>query len=480
MDPRILDLPSTTFFGKRLTRRQISNIQKTVEQFPFLSHRELGYTICEHLGWYTPKGDYRIQSCLRMLQKLEGFGILSLPEKAKKQSSHLKEIIWTSQTEAKPLIDDSLDSLTPLSLQVVTDKDTIKEWNESIDRHHYLGYRRPFGPHLRYFILDSRGRKLGCLLFEAATTILPCRDEWIGWQNQDYKKHLNLVVNNSRFLIFPWVKVNCLASKALSMATRQLAKDWEVEYAFRPVLVETFVDLTNYKATCYRAANWLYLGKTKGRKANKQAQFKNQKGVYVQPLAKDYQSILLDGPQPVSKPQRPLITDDSFVRFWQNITETVVVISNEYDRSWQKRRRILNTLLIILFIFRLVFSKGRQGYDITLTGLWEQCRILDIELPQSKPVRASTMCSARAKVDENIFKVLHDEILKKDSRSDTNTLWKGHRVFAVDGSKINLPRSLIDNGYPLPRGGWYPTRPFELLVPTTLEDSCGFRPLLPS
>ena len=149
----------------------------------------------------------------------------------------------------------------------------------------------------------------------------------------------------------------------------------------------------------------MYLGQTKGSKGSKQVQAKTQKAVYVQPLAKNYQSILLNGPQPIIKPQRPLTpstftVDDPFTRFWQSITEVVVGIANEYDRSWQKRRRVLNTLLIILFIFRLVFSKGRQGYDITLTGLWEQCRILGIELPQLKPVRASTMCSARAKVDE--------------------------------------------------------------------------------
>ncbi len=470
MDPRIETLPSTTFFGRRLTRKQIADIQKTVALFPSLSRRELGYTVCEHLGWLTPKGDHRIQSCLRMLETLEELDILSLPEKdMSKRSVPSKKITWTHRTDEKPLINDKLDSLTPLSLQIVTDQEAIKEWNEVVDRHHYLNYRRPFGPHLRYFILDNCGRRLGCLLFEAGTSTLPCRDEWIGWQNRAYKKHLNLVVNNSRFLIFPWVKVRHLASMALSMATRQLPTDWELKHAFKPVLMETFVDLTKFNATSYRAANWLYLGKTNGSRAYKNVKGKTQKGVYVQPLTKNYQSILLNGPQcaikkpvgkPTIKPHKNLaepMLEDSFVHLWQNIIKTVVIIADEYDRTWQKRQRVLNTLLIILFIFRLVFSKGKQGYDTTLIELWEQCRILDIELPQPKPVRASTMCSARAKVDENIFKVLHDEILKQDGISNSSTLWKGHKVFAVDGSKINLPRQLVDNGYQQPwEKAWYP------------------------
>jgi hypothetical protein len=113
------------------------------------------------------------------------------------------------------------------------------------------------------------GRQLGCLMFSYAVKSLPARDEWIGWQEKSHKKHLDLVANNNRFLIFPWVKVKCLASKALSMASRQLADDWEACHGYRPVLLETFVDLTKFDATCYRAANWHYLSETKGRVARK-------------------------------------------------------------------------------------------------------------------------------------------------------------------------------------------------------------------
>ena len=228
MDRRIEKLKSTTFGGKRFTRKQIATIQETVNTFSTLSRRELAHTICEHLRWYTPKGKNKIQSCLRALDSLEELGIVSLPEKLVSQKrGPQKKITWTAQTEEQPLIGDDLEQLSPICLQVVTEKDAISQWNEYADRHHYLGYKRPIGPHLRYFIRDKQGRPLGCLMFAYAVKSLPSRDKWIGWQDTSHKKHLDLVVNNNRFLILPWVKVKCLASKALSMASRQLADDWE-------------------------------------------------------------------------------------------------------------------------------------------------------------------------------------------------------------------------------------------------------------
>jgi hypothetical protein len=132
-------------------------------------------------------------------------------------------------------------------------------------------------------------------MFSYASKTLACRDEWIGWQNKVYKKHLDLVVNNNRFLVFPWVKVKCLASKTLSIAARQLADDWHTLHGYRPVLLETYVDVTKFNATCYRAANWHYLGKTKARAATKSCDEKTAKAVYVYPLLKNAKSILING-----------------------------------------------------------------------------------------------------------------------------------------------------------------------------------------
>ena len=264
MDPRIENLKSTTFFGKRLRRRQIADIQTTVSLYPGLGRRELGSTICEHLGWFTPNGDYRVQACLRMLEQLEELGILRLPAKRESMRRGPQKPPAEQESGApEAAIACGLQELAPLSLRLAREAADIEAWNGLVDQHHYLGYRRPFGRHLRYFLLDGQGRRLGCLLFTAGATQLPCRDAWIGWGERERAKRLEWVVCNSRFLLFPWVRVKCLASKALSMALRRLAEDWAAQHGYRPALVETFIDPERFDATCYRAANWRHIGRSK-------------------------------------------------------------------------------------------------------------------------------------------------------------------------------------------------------------------------
>ena len=393
MDPRIKNLKSTTFFGRRFTRRQIADIQQTVATFPALSRKELAQTICEHLHWRTPTGGNRVAAALGLLKRLERAGILTLPAKRARNRRPRKPVALTPRTAPQPRIEDRLRDLLPLRLQLATPEQTGL-WNEFVQRHHYLGYKQPLGPHLRYFLLDRHGRRLGCLLFSQATRSLLCRDAWVGWQQGAYKKHLDLVVAQPRFLLFPWVRVRFLASKTLALAARQLPADWQRRYARRPVLLETFVDPQRFRGTCYRAANWLRVGRTKG------------------------------------------------------LIGSLGGIAAAHDRRWQKRRRVLNTLLVMLFVFRLVFAPRRQGYVTTLAQLWAQCRTLEVPLPQPQPVSDAAMCKARPKVDETVFQQFHAEILR--CADQPGPAWLGHRVFAVDGSKLNLPRPLRDAGYTTP------------------------------
>ena len=292
MDPRIEALRSTTFFGRRLTRQQISEIQTTVAAFPSLSRHELGQTVCEQLGWRTGTGTNRIQLCQRLLEELERLGLLVLPAKDASYARGPRKPIEKSQrTEKQPAIAEPLGELLPLQLRLVLDEDEVSEWNEFVDRWHYAGFRHPLGPRLRYFVEDRHGRKLGCLQFSQAVVSLPCRDAWVGWPEDGWKAHLERVVGNTRFLLFPWVEVRNLASKVLSMAVRRLADDWEHQHGCRPVLVETFVNSSLFDGACYRAANWLDLGETRGGKG------KAPKRVYVYPLSADFREVLLHGPQ---------------------------------------------------------------------------------------------------------------------------------------------------------------------------------------
>ena len=452
MDPKIKALKSKTFFGRRLTRQQIADIQETVALLPNDSRNELCKTICEHLNWKTAKGDYRVRACMAMLEYLEQRGILKLPSVAEsKRPSCDAKPIQTAATNPQPEISATAAELGTLRLEPVDDRGQKQLWNAFIDRHHYIGYNRPFGPHLRYFLVDGQGRKLGCLLFESCTKALPCRDQWVGWHPKTRDRTRHLLLNNSRFLIFPWVRSRNLASRCLAMATRRLAGDWEERHGVRPVLVETFVDLEKYRASCYRAANWNFIGETAGMKG------KSKKSVYVIPLVENCLEVLRGERKAKARPTVPPkppseARDERFRRLWVNIAKSAAAVASLHDHMWQKRRRVLDSLLIILFVFRLILSKERIGYAATLRSLWDQCLHLGIPLPQPHPPTASSINGAREKLDEAAFISLHREFLAQFGAMP-EPLWKGKRIFAVNSSKINLPRPLANASYMISNEG---------------------------
>ena len=454
MDPRIKNLKSTTFLGLRLTRQQIVNIRDIVRLLPKLSRHELARTVCEQMRWKTPGGQDRVAFARRVLEELERLGVLTLPALNRALGRGLqKPVEITARSAPQPAVEQPLAALAPLRLQVVTEPAQVALWNEFVARYHPLGYRRPFGVHLRYFVLDRAGRRLGCLLFNYASRKLPCRDEWIGWQRQQHRKQLDRVLCNSRFLLFPWVRVHCLASMALGLAARQLPQDWRRQHGTRPVLLETFVNVREHRGTCYKAAGWQCVGETQGGRPPRK--------VFVRPLRPDFRAVLLTGRgaarrRPASArrqrsaPAAPAAREEQFVALWRDIIADVAQVAAAYDREWIRRRRKINTLLVVLFVFRLVFAPDRQGYALTLGQLWEQCRRLGLPLPSERPVAASAMSNARAKVRHQAFRDIHRALLARAADDDPRWLWRGHRVFAVDGSKIHLPRPLLGHGYRLP------------------------------
>ena len=162
-------------------------------------------------------------------------------------------------------------------------------------RYHYLGYQPLPGAQLRYLI-QSAEQVLGALGFGAAAWKTAARDQWIGWDREQRERNLHLIINNARMLILPWIHSRNLASKVLSMAARRLPADWEHRYAYRPVLLETFVRKDRFKGTCYKAANWIYLGDTQGR-GKLDVKHQNAvpvKKIFAYPLTSDFISRLTD------------------------------------------------------------------------------------------------------------------------------------------------------------------------------------------
>jgi hypothetical protein len=166
-----------------------------------------------------------------------------------------------------------------------------------MDRYHYLGYQIPFGAQLRYFIQSGIDReKLGCMQFSSPAWRMAARDRWIGWSDEQRRKNLQKIITNSRFLIFPWVRVKNLASSVLALAARTVPDDWLECYACRPLLMETLVDQKRYTGTCYRAANWVYVGETTGRgRMDRQNKYKGiaVKDIYLYPLSNNFRQELM-------------------------------------------------------------------------------------------------------------------------------------------------------------------------------------------
>ena len=288
--------------GRMFTIQELQEIQDIIRLFPKLSQTELAKTICEMLSWVAPNGKYKLESCRELLKKLATKQWIVLPEKQHTRSP-AKELhhFQTEMEAAEVEIQGTVSDIAPIELQSVRSQADIRLWNDYVGRYHSLGYKRPFGAHQRYFIWSGttpQRRRVGCMLFSASAWALSERDAWIGWSKEDRSQRLQLIVNNTRFLIFPWVKVKNLASKALSLAAKQVPIDWQERYGYKPVLLETFVDVARYKGTCYRAANWMALGLTTGRgRMDRYTQhLSSPKQIFLYPLCPDFRTQLVGLP----------------------------------------------------------------------------------------------------------------------------------------------------------------------------------------
>jgi hypothetical protein len=282
--------------GRRFTQQEIEQIRETVNLFPKLSRKELAQTICEHLEWFTASGSNKEDACLKLLIKLKKSGYIQLPPKnaqTRRNKSSKSSTAFTSRTQIRLAIVGKLSILGDVSMEVVHDKESEALWKEYMARYHYLGDTRPFGFFLRYFI-RNQSEILGCILFSGAAKSIGVRDRWIGWTENRRLRNLSWLINNSRFLIFPWVEVKFLASHVLGQVARRIGKDWYERWGYYPVLMETFVDGNYYSGTIYKASNWKQLGMTTGEGlVRKGRSYKTTpKDIFVKPLTKRFREIL--------------------------------------------------------------------------------------------------------------------------------------------------------------------------------------------
>jgi hypothetical protein len=279
--------------GKALTEGDLEAIRGVVHEADPPLRAEIARRVCEALGWYDVQGRPKLMSARVGLLRLHRAGVIELPP-PRNGNGNARGLVrpanaWPVSEPVRVVVGE----LSGLHLQPVAGKAASRLYNELIDRWHYLGYSALPGAQLRYLIRWDEGI-VGAIGFGAAAWKVAARDRWIGWGRAAREAHLGRVLNNARFLLLPWVKVKNLASKVLSLAAVRVSEDFPARYGERVVLLETFVQRPRYQGTCYRAANWQYVGETAGRgKCDRHHRAAlPRKAVYLYPLVADFRAAL--------------------------------------------------------------------------------------------------------------------------------------------------------------------------------------------
>jgi len=286
-------LVSTRFCGQDVTEAELATVRQVVAEFPGLSRMELGATVCEVVGWLRPSGSPKARECREWLEGLDAAGLLVLPGKQHgRQVGAGIPVPATSRGEPGLPLEGAVREVAPILLELVKTKAERRLWRELVGRYHYLGHAVPFGAHLRYLVWASRPERVvvGCVQVSSPAWRMAARDLWIGWDDATRTANLQQVINNSRFLLLPWVRVKNLASYVLAQVTRQVGADWLEQYGVEPCLLETLVDAERFQGTCYRAAGWTMLGSTTGRGRMDREHRKDDlvpKRLFVKPLVVD-------------------------------------------------------------------------------------------------------------------------------------------------------------------------------------------------
>jgi hypothetical protein len=294
-----------TFCGRTFTPHEVDLMRQIASEFADLGVTEISSTICELLDWKRPSGRLKNHECRRLLEHLRDQAWLQLPEVRRLGPRGPRQVRVTAQSEPQVPMEGPVSLYEPLKLVRVAAREDSALWTELIHRYHYLGHRVPVGAQLRYLVrAASPGDQiLACLQWTSAAWKMAARDRWIGWSAEQRARNLSWIVNNSRFLILPWVRVPGLASKVLALCARRLPQDWERRYGYRPLVLETLVDVRRFAGTCYRAANWIELGVTQGRgRMDRKHQLHGSapKRIYVYPLCRNVQLRLCQAVAPSS------------------------------------------------------------------------------------------------------------------------------------------------------------------------------------
>jgi hypothetical protein len=285
-----------SYRGRKISQEDILYIRALIEQHPQESRRTLSTKVCEAWQWRQANGALRDMVCRGLLLMLDRAGQIKLPP-----VSYVRHNPLANRARPEPVgidttpIEGPLRNLQPLEFELIRRTEKEPLWNSLLEEHHYLGYEQPVGEHLKYLVL-GQGRPIACLAWSSAPRHLGSRDRYIGWSAEARRRNVRFLAYNTRFLILPWVKVEHMASHILGRMASRISADWQRIYGHPIYFLETFVDPERFRGTCYRAANWVVLGKTTGRgkQSNSYVPNRSIKDVLGYPLTKQFRELLME------------------------------------------------------------------------------------------------------------------------------------------------------------------------------------------
>jgi len=284
---------SLRYCGRLFSTEAIDLIRRLIADNPRHNRAKLSRLVCDVLGWLRPDGCLKDMSCRVAMLRMHRDGLIVLPKPQKRNGNGRNRPLLTSASDPREPISLPAGALGQLLFRPVNTPHDSSLWNELIERYHYLGYKPLPGAQIRYLVF-SGSHLLAVLGFSAAAWTIAPRDRFIGWTAEQRVANLHLIINNARFLILPWITSSNLASKILAGVNKQLPQHWQTRYGYKPVLLETFVEKNRFRGTCYRAANWIYVGTTQGRgKLDRYKRYQLPvKDIFLCPLSKTFRQIL--------------------------------------------------------------------------------------------------------------------------------------------------------------------------------------------
>jgi hypothetical protein len=289
-------MPETwRYRGQEISSEQIAFLREFIRAHPASSRWKLSRLLCEALDWKQANGALRDVVCRGLLLMLDRAGEIELPP--------VRRLIRGQRRTGRPRPEAVLMDTTPLTttLKELGPIDTLPVrrtadeplFNSLMEHYHYLGYEQPVGEHLKYLVWAG-GRPIACLAWSSAPRHLASRDRYIGWSAEARRRNIRFIAYNTRFLILPWIEVPHLASHILGRMATRISQDWQALYGHPVYFLETFVDPERFRGTCYRAANWVLLGKTTGRgkQSNSYVPNRSIKEVLGYPLTRRFRQLL--------------------------------------------------------------------------------------------------------------------------------------------------------------------------------------------